>query len=1144
LVDRQAAQAGVAQDFERNQNMIHFHRRLSFTGIVFTIGAALFFVVAVGGKSASVSAQALSPLPLPAGTPVASIKSIVVQNREVSETDRTRATVTRGTETVAITLPFFLFKGDVIETFDETNVTVLFLDDPVPGRDNEVMLYANAKVSIGSSDSWWGRAWTKVKGAFSSRTRYSRLSAEGTEYEINVSKNEDRAILTVIEGTVEVVEGPVDIGAARPSPRFDWEDLTSAPVKFVLAYFITPSPQTQFGRVVNVKTGQTTTLTITYNVQTDCLQAHRFEFRTSEGTEWFSLVGDKNFQIQGPRGTVSETRQIQIDARRLRPSTYDARVYVICLDCQQEAGCARNILEWVYRINVEPSGPTPTPTTDVTPTPTPTVTPTPNGTTAPRAQTLRVGERQQSTISQNIDQIIPAPEPDVRFVLNWTGAVLMTTQPTYSARNLIPHFANVSERNAKFVSAREGAVFSKDARASAELANVYSDWGQPAWASFAYDIALDRSTARQAGAITIDLAEAYRLSGRLSDADQKAASFANDTSTRARNFFGNIALDRARIALDAGNAQQVEARITDAKREYAAALAYAGAQTLPAAGQINHTLLANTAEANIVGGEAALQRNAPQDAKAMFDDAVRPLQSIQQASSIYPFPVTDLGVANRGQGDAAVLSGDRKAATDAYANAKRQHEQAIAAHPDFAEAYFNLGDLYDNLGDREQAKTNYRLAIQFRPEQPAAYYPLAMLVKDDDPALAAALAAIFLKLERDAFLHGRKGDNARKLANRNPVARPPRIGEKLKELTPVIDTGRADYIVPNVVGRTEADARAAIESAGLRVGTSQSRSEDQPKGTVVRQDPRAGKQGKAHDPVNLVISAGKLVDVPDIIDDKEPTARKKIADKKLVVGNVTYRTTCESVGKVLEQSDRKTRVEVGSAINFVVGSVGDNPLTVPRYIGGSLNDAVSAIREQRFTLSRERSEETDDVSPGIVTKQEPDEGTQFAQGCPVRIEITVAEPLTTVGNYVGLPEAQARRDVSNTRLLAIVRTRESQERPGVVIDQSPPAGSRVKRSNPVTLIVSTPVVQLIPVPNVVTKSLPEATEILERAGLRLDRITYVPFVPTGEDFRVECEVTRQDPVKDRPVRPGTPVNVWVLRATVLGRPPIDCRIPR
>ncbi len=63
--------------------------------------------------------------------------------------------------------------------------------------------------------------------------------------------------------------------------------------------------------------------------------------------------------------------------------------------------------------------------------------------------------------------------------------------------------------------------------------------------------------------------------------------------------------------------------------------------------------------------------------------------------------------------------------------------------------------------------------------------------------------------------------------------------------------------VPDVVGKTEAEARSLITSAGLTVGTvTQEYSDSIPAGKVISQTPSAGTQVNAGSAVNIVVSKG------------------------------------------------------------------------------------------------------------------------------------------------------------------------------------------------------------------------------------------------------------------------------------------------
>ena len=93
----------------------------------------------------------------------------------------------------------------------------------------------------------------------------------------------------------------------------------------------------------------------------------------------------------------------------------------------------------------------------------------------------------------------------------------------------------------------------------------------------------------------------------------------------------------------------------------------------------------------------------------------------------------------------------------------------------------------------------------------------------------------------------------------------------------VVSQGRQPIDVPSVAGSSLADARAAIEGAGLVVGrTSEEISETVPDGDVVSQDPDDGTLFRG-DAVSLVVSSGPpLVPVPDVQGEQVAEARSQL----------------------------------------------------------------------------------------------------------------------------------------------------------------------------------------------------------------------------------------------------------------------------
>ena len=91
-------------------------------------------------------------------------------------------------------------------------------------------------------------------------------------------------------------------------------------------------------------------------------------------------------------------------------------------------------------------------------------------------------------------------------------------------------------------------------------------------------------------------------------------------------------------------------------------------------------------------------------------------------------------------------------------------------------------------------------------------------------------------------------------------------------VTVTISKGRQPIRVPNVVGKSEADANNAIRKAGLTVSRQEEHSDTVAQGVGISQDPSKGTVHRG-DSVTVVVSQGpELVDVPNVVDMRREEA--------------------------------------------------------------------------------------------------------------------------------------------------------------------------------------------------------------------------------------------------------------------------------
>jgi beta-lactam-binding protein with PASTA domain/predicted Ser/Thr protein kinase len=126
--------------------------------------------------------------------------------------------------------------------------------------------------------------------------------------------------------------------------------------------------------------------------------------------------------------------------------------------------------------------------------------------------------------------------------------------------------------------------------------------------------------------------------------------------------------------------------------------------------------------------------------------------------------------------------------------------------------------------------------------------------------------------------------------------------------------------VPNVKGKTAADAEAALTAKGLLVSTVQQPSETVKIGFVIDQSPTSGTSVYQGDTVNIYVSTG--TEVPDVMGLKEIDAKSAITSKGLTV-KVEYQSVADptdpQLGRVVNENPPPgTMVEPGTQVTITV----------------------------------------------------------------------------------------------------------------------------------------------------------------------------------------------------------------------------------
>lgn len=174
-----------------------------------------------------------------------------------------------------------------------------------------------------------------------------------------------------------------------------------------------------------------------------------------------------------------------------------------------------------------------------------------------------------------------------------------------------------------------------------------------------------------------------------------------------------------------------------------------------------------------------------------------------------------------------------------------------------------------------------------------------------------------------------------------------------------ISKGGENGAVPNVVGKSEKEAKKMIEQYGFEVGDVKEEQSDEEKGTVIEQDPSAGSEAKQGDEINIVISDGtgkKMGTVPDVLGMSEAAAKKAIENAGFKVGKVSEGVSSSyGDGEVMWQEyNGGTKLEEGETINIRVsrGQTSTFRMEVP------FRDAANDVFEMTVTVTDDNGTRT------------------------------------------------------------------------------------------------------------------------------------------------------------------------------------------
>ncbi|MGI5393886.1 Stk1 family PASTA domain-containing Ser/Thr kinase [Streptomyces sp. CA-251251] len=216
-------------------------------------------------------------------------------------------------------------------------------------------------------------------------------------------------------------------------------------------------------------------------------------------------------------------------------------------------------------------------------------------------------------------------------------------------------------------------------------------------------------------------------------------------------------------------------------------------------------------------------------------------------------------------------------------------------------------------------------------------------------------------------------------------------------------------------------------------------------------------------------------------------------------------------GNICSQNpEQGTDVKKKSTVDLVV-STGAPKVAVTNVIDKNIDEARQQLEDKGFKVETKQTESSQDE--GTVLSQDPDPGTELEKGSTVTLEVAKAEERATVPDVLGRSCDEAKAQMQNNDLEATCTDQPTNDPNQVdkVISTTPAANQTVDKGSKVTIVVGK-AVQKTKVPEVRSKPLAEARQILQQSGFT--NVQVAPGAP-GEDNAV---VIAMDP------QPGTEVD--------------------
>ncbi|MFD7787284.1 Stk1 family PASTA domain-containing Ser/Thr kinase [Streptomyces nojiriensis] len=258
--------------------------------------------------------------------------------------------------------------------------------------------------------------------------------------------------------------------------------------------------------------------------------------------------------------------------------------------------------------------------------------------------------------------------------------------------------------------------------------------------------------------------------------------------------------------------------------------------------------------------------------------------------------------------------------------------------------------------------------------------------------------------------------------------------------------------VPNLLGKTEEQARSKLSEAGLGVkGVNRKFSDAFERGTVMNTDPPGGRRIRGNDAVTITLSRGpEVVAVPNLKGRPLEEAKAELTQSGLAPGMVTQAFSQDiAQGSVISTNPAGGEKRApDTAVSLVVSK--GRPVPVPSVTGVPVDQATAALEALGLKAVTAPEQVNAPFAAGTVANQSIGAGTQAAAGDTVTLTVSKGPRQVPVPNVTGQDVDAARKALEAAGFKVKV------DRPlisfsNTIDTQSVPAGQNAPEGSTITI---------------------------------------------------------------------------------------------